>query len=374
VVDAGNVYRLGIKELWSLVRDPLLLGLIVYAFTAAIYTAATAMPETLNNAAIAIVDEDRSPLSGRIASAFYPPHFTRPAMITLEELDAGLDSGEFTFALVVPAGFQRDLLAGRRPEIQLNVDATRMAQAFAGNGAIQQIAMGEVDEFLQGHRFAAALPVELALRMRFNPGLDRSWFGGIMEIISIVTMLSIALTGAALIRERERGTIEHLLVMPVTPTEIMLSKLWSMGLVVLIATALSLTFVIQGLLQVPITGSVWLFVLLAGLHLFSTTSLGIFLATMSRTMPQFALLVILTLFPMQILSGAVTPRESMPDAVATVMLAAPMTHFVTGSQAILYRGAGLPVVWPQLIVILVIGGVFFAIAHARFRKALVQMA
>ena len=210
--------------------------------------------------------------------------------------------------------------------------------------------------------------------MRFNPGLDRSWFGGIMEIISIVTMLSIALTGAALIRERERGTIEHLLVMPVTPTEIMLSKLWSMGLVVLIATALSLTFVIQGLLQVPITGSVWLFVLLAGLHLFSTTSLGIFLATMSRTMPQFALLVILTLFPMQILSGAVTPRESMPDAVATVMLAAPMTHFVTGSQAILYRGAGLPVVWPQLIAILVIGGVFFAIAHARFRKALVQMA
>ena len=349
MVDAGNVYRLGIKELWSLVRDPLLLGLIVYAFTAAIYTAATAMPETLNNAAIAIVDEDRSPLSGRIASAFYPPHFTRPAMITLEELDAGLDSGEFTFALVVPAGFQRDLLAGRRPEIQLNVDATRMAQAFAGNGAIQQIAMGEVDEFLQGHRFAAALPVELALRMRFNPGLDRSWFGGIMEIISIVTMLSIALTGAALIRERERGTIEHLLVMPVTPTEIMLSKLWSMGLVVLIATALSLTFVIQGLLQVPITGSVWLFVLLAGLHLFSTTSLGIFLATMSRTMPQFALLVILTLFPMQILSGAVTPRESMPDAVATVMLAAPMTHFVTGSQAILYRGAGLPVVWPQAL-------------------------
>src|SRR5690606_12325356 len=158
-----------------------------------------------------------------------------------------------------------------------------------------------------------------------NPALDRSWFGGIMEIISMVTMLSISLTGAALIRERERGTIEHLLVMPVTPTEIMLSKLWSMGLVVLIATTLSLAFVIQGLLSVPISGSIGLFLTLAGLHLFSTTSMGILLATLSRTMPQFALLVILTLFPMQILSGAVTPRESMPDAVATLMLAVPMT-------------------------------------------------
>ena len=137
--------------------------------------------------------------------------------------------------------------------------------------------------------------MDLALRARFNPALEKPWFGGLMEIINNVTLLSIILTGAALIREREHGTIEHLLVMPVTPTEIMLAKVWSMGAVVLLAAALSLGFVVRGLLHVPVEGSVALFLVGAALHLFATTSMGIFLATLARSMPQLGLLLILTL-------------------------------------------------------------------------------
>jgi ABC-2 type transport system permease protein len=370
----ANIYRLGVKELWSLLRDPMMLVLIAYSFTVAIYTAATAMPETLHKAPIAIVDEDRSPLSTRIAAAFYLPHFTGPAMISLADVDSGMDAGNFTFALDIPPDFQRDVLAGRQPTVQLNVDATRMSQAFSGSGYVQQIVMGEVTEFLQRFRGASTPPVDLALRMRFNPELERAWFGGVMEIINMVTMLSIVLTGAALIREREHGTIEHLLVMPVTPTQIMLAKIWSMGLVVLSATTFSLVFVVQGLLRVPIEGSRLLFLILALLHLFSTTSMGIFMATLARTMPQFGLLLMLTLMPLQLLSGGVTPRESMPQLVQDLMLAAPTTHFVAASQAILYRGAGLAVVWPRLLAIIAIGTVFFAIALMRFRRTLAQMA
>ena len=238
--------RLGIKELWSLVRDPMMLVLIVYTFTVSIYVAATAMPESLHNAPIAIVDEDGSPLSARIIASFYPPHFKTPAMISLAEVDAGMDRGDYTFVLDIPPNFQRDVLAGRAPAIQLNVDATRMSQAFTGNGYIQQIVAGEVNEFVQRYRSTAVPPVDLALRMRFNPNLEQSWFGSLMEIINNVTMLSIILTGAALIREREHGTIEHLLVMPVTPAEIMLAKVWSMGLVVLLAALVALVFVVQG--------------------------------------------------------------------------------------------------------------------------------
>lgn len=369
-----NIYRLGVKELWSFARDPMLMILVLYAFTLSIYTAATAMPETLHKAPIAIVDEDRSPLSGRIASAFYPPNFTRPEMISLARLDPGMDAGEFTFGLVIPPQFQRDLLAGRRPELQLNVDATRMSQAFTGSGAVQQIVSGEVTEFLRGYRGETTPPVDLALRMRFNPTLERSWFMSVMTIIDRVSLVALVLTGAALIRERERGTIEHLLVMPVTPFEIMVSKIWSMGLVTIVATGLALLLVVEAALQTPIHGSRLLFLFTGVLNLISMTSLGILLATFSRTMPQFALLLILVLFPLQMLSGGATPRESMPELVQNVMLIAPTTHFIAASQAILFRGAGLSIVWPQLIAIVFIGAGFFAIAHARFRGTLARMA
>ena len=370
----ANIYRLGVKELWSLVRDPMMLILIAYTFTVSIYVAATAMKETLNKAPIAIVDEDGSPLSKRIGSAFYPPRFMPPAVISLSAMDAGMDAGDYTFVLDIPPDFQRDVLAGKSPAMQLNVDATRMSQAFSGSSYVQQMALGEVTEFVQRYRGSAPLPVELEMRTRFNPNLEESWFGALMELIYNVTMLSIILTGAALIREREHGTIEHLLVMPVTPAEIMLAKIWAMGLVVLLAATGALVVVVQKVLQVPIEGSVPLFLAGAALHLFATNSMAIFMATLARSMPQFGMLAMLILLPLQLLSGNATPRESMPHFVQNVMMFAPTTHFVTLGQAILFRGAGLSMVWPQFLTLTAIGGTFFVIALTRFRKTISQMA
>ena len=370
----ANIYRLGVKELWSLWRDPMLLVLIVYVFTFAVYTSATAMPDTLHKTPIAIVDEDDSPLSQRIVSAFYPPQFITPQVISMAEVDPGMDAGLYTFALHIPQGFQRDVLAGRAPQIQLNVDATRMSQAFTGSGNVQQIVVGEVNEFVQRQRGTAAAPVDIAVRARFNPALEKGWFGALNSIINQITMLSIILTGAALIREREHGTIEHLLVMPVNPTEIMLSKVWSMGLVVLVASALSLGLVVRGILDVPVEGSVPLFFAGAALHLFATTSMGIFMATIARNMPQFGMLMVLTILPLQMLSGGATPRESMPELVQNIMLVAPTTHFVELGGAILFRGAGIEVVWKQFLWLVVIGAALFAGSLARFRKTIAQMA
>ncbi|MBK8134007.1 MAG: ABC transporter permease [Gammaproteobacteria bacterium] len=371
---AANILHLGVKELRSLVRDPVMLVLIVYAFTFAIYTAATAMPETLNRAPIAIVDEDGSPLAARIVGAFYPPYFVLPKFITQAEMDARMDAGLDTFALDIPPDFQRDLLAGRSPVIQLNVDATRMSQAFAGSGYVQTMVGAEVAEFLARHRADPRPAVALELRARFNPELNKSWFGGVMEVINNVTMLGIVLTGAALIREREHGTVEHLLVMPVTPFEIMSAKVWAMALVVLVAATFALTVVVQGWLAVPIEGSVALFLAGAALHLFATTSMGILLGTIARSMPQFGLLMMLVLLPLELLSGGVTPRESMPELVQLAMLAAPTTQFVMLAQAILYRGAGLAVVWPQLVAIAVIGTTLFSLALLRFRRTIATLA
>jgi ABC-2 type transport system permease protein len=369
-----NIFNLGVKELRSLLRDPVMLALIVFALSFAVYTAATALPETLHKASIAVVDEDQSALSTRIVAAFYPPYFNPPTLITRAQMDERMDKGLITFALDIPPNFQRDVLAGRKPDIQLNVDATRITQAFTGAGYIQNIIATEVAAFVRRYRSEIVLPVDLALRVRFNPSLNKSWFGAVVEVINQVTLLSIILTGAALIREREHGTIEHLLVMPVTPLEIMVGKVWSMALVVLVGCALSLTLVVQGLLSVPIEGSIALFLAAAAVELFAATSLGIFLATMARSMPQFALLTILVYMPLEMLSGGMTPRESMPQIVQDVMLVAPTTHFVSLAQAVLFRGAGFSVVWPQFLALVAIGTVLFALAALRFRKAIGEMA
>lgn len=364
----SNIFNLGLKEFWGLIRDPMMLLLILYSFSAQIYTASKAMPETLNKASIAIVDEDRSPLSGRITSAFYPPYFSPPRLIDATEMDRRMGAGLDTFALDIPPDFQRDLLANRQPTIQLNVDATRMTQAFNGSAYIQSIVLGEISEYAARERTATTLPVELALRARFNPELNKGWFGAINELIEAITMLSIILSGAALIREREHGTLEHLMVMPVTPFEILFSKVVAMSLVVLVTSALAVTIMVQGILGVPLQGSVGLFLVGVALHLFATTSMGMFLAISAGSMPQFGLLLIMVLLPLQMLSGGMTPRESMPDIVQFIMLAAPNTHFIMLSQAVLFRGAGLSIIWPQLLALLVIGAALFGLSLHRFRK------
>ncbi|MCT8088335.1 ABC transporter permease [Acinetobacter sp. C_4_1] len=367
-----NIYQLGCKELWSLWRDPVMLILIIYTFTVAIYTAATAMTDSLNMAPIAIVDEDHSTLSERITSAFYPPYFI-PQSTELNYMDAGMDAGEFTFALNIPVNFQEDVLAGKEAAVQVNVDATRMSQAMTGAGYIQQIIQSEVSEYVLHNREVSSMPVELEMRARFNPLLDQKWFGSVMEIINNVAMLSIILTGAALIREREHGTVEHLMVMPVTVFEIMMSKVWSMSLVVLIAAFTGLKLVVQLALQVPVEGNLLLFFFGALLTLFATTSMGIYLATMSKSMPQFGLLMMLILIPMEMLSGGMTPRESMPEVLQYLMLIAPTTHFVELAQAILYRNAGLNIVWPSFLWLVGIAVLFFYVAWKRFKDTIHTM-
>ena len=369
----GHIWQLGVKELRSLWRDRLLLLFVIWAFSGALYTAAKAAPDRLHRAAIAVVDEDQSPLSQRIVTAFYPPTFMKPTAIGLQDMDAGMDAGRFTFVMDIPPDFQSDVLAGKQPSIQLNVDATQMSQAFLGAGYIQSIALGEIAEFLAGDRIVSTPVVDLAMRNRFDPGLDNTWFMGVMELINNVTMLSIVLTGAALIREREHGTIEHLLVLPLKPSEIMLAKVWAMGAVVLLATALALQFVLRDGLGMPVSGSIGLFLTGCALHLFATTSMGIYLGTVARSMPQLGLLMILVLLPLQILSGGMTPTESMPDLVRYLMMGAPTTHFVSFAQAILYRGADLSIVWPQFAAIGLIGATFFVAALRRFRSTVSSM-
>jgi ABC-2 type transport system permease protein len=366
----ANIYRLGVKEFFSLRRDLVMVALIVYAFTYAVYAPTQHAQTELKNASVAVVDEDRSQLSQRLRDALLQPLFQPPAELAPNEIDAAMDSGSYTFVIDIPPKFEADVLAGRQPELQINVDATAMTHAGHGATYLQQIIAQEIKEFMRGKGTPLQEPVSLVVRAKFNPNLKSTWFMGVMQIINMITLLAIMLTGAALIREREHGTLEHLLVMPLTPAEIMTAKVWANGLIIVTAATLSLLGVVQGLLAVPIAGSVPLFVAGTALYLFSVTALGIFLATIARSMPQFGLLALPIFTVMYLLSGGTTPLDSMPRWLQIAMQFSPSTHFVSLAQAILYRSAGFDVVWPSFAAVTAIGAVFFISALVRFRKTI----
>ena len=363
-----NIYRLGVKELFSLRSDVVMVVLVIYTFTYAVYTPAQHAKTELRNASVAVVDEDHSHLSKRIRDTLLEPYFQPPVSLHTNEIDAAMDSGHYTFVIDIPPEFEADIQAGRQTTVQVNIDATAMTQAGHGAAYIQRIIIREVEEFTRGENKAPWSPVSQVIRVKFNPNLQSRWFLGVMQLVNMITLLAVLLTGAALIREREHGTIEHLLVMPLTPAEIMVSKMWANGLVIAIAAFLSLKLVVQGVLGIPIAGSISLFMFGVVVHLFAVTALGIFLATLVRSMPQFGLLAFPVFMIMILLSGGITPMDSMPEMLQFIMKFAPSTHFVSFAQAILFRGAGFDVVWHDFATVALIGAVFFIGALLRFRK------
>jgi ABC-2 type transport system permease protein len=365
-----NIYWLGVKELKSLLSDVVMVLFLIYAFTAAIYVQSTGTSSEVNNASIAFVDEDDSGLSQELINAFFPPRFQAPELISAQDIDVAMDRGQYMFVVSIPPRFELDLRAAKKPQIQLNIDATAMQQAGIGANYIKNILNDRISNFMLRQDKTNEQPIQLVVRKMFNPNGTSSWFTSVVAIINQISLLTVVLTGAAVIREREHGTLEHLLVMPLNAFEIALAKVWSNGLVILLATTLSLYAVVYQALQVPIAGSVPLWLFGVVLYLFFATALGIFLGTISRSMAQFALLIILVIVVLQLLSGGNTPVESQPDWLQYFTYLLPSRHFVSFSQIIIYRGGGLSAVWQHFLIVALVGIGFFAYSLQLFRKSI----
>ncbi|WP_145145847.1 ABC transporter permease [Roseomonas gilardii] len=362
----SNILWLGLKELRVLLADPVLLVLLAYTFTVAVYTVATGMKTDVRNAAVAVVDEDRSDLSRSLADALLPPQFRPAVPIAAPEIAPAMDAGRFTFVLQIPPRFESDLLSGHPVQLGLEVDATAMSQAGNGASYIGQIVQAEVAQRLGD----AQEPLDLVIRTLFNPNSQPEWFTSVMQVVNSTLILSIILPGAALLREREHGTLEHLLAMPVGPLEILFAKIGANALVIVSAAVLSLVLVVRGLLGVPVAGSLPLFVLCTGLFQVSVAALGVLLATVTSTTGQFGLLALPTILLMMLLSGSMTPLESMPVWLQYGVQALPTTQFVAIAQAILYRGAGLEVVAGRMAVLAALGLGFLGVTFLRLRATL----
>ena len=365
-----NIFWLGLKEIRSVLSDTVMVVFVIYAFTLAIEVQATGTSSEVKNASIAFVDEDQSALSKEVFNAFYPPRFQYPDIIAASDVQDAMDRGTYMFVVSIPPRFEQNLLFGRNPSIQVNIDATAMQQAGIGAGYIQAITTDRISSFLRRTAEAAPEPVQLVVRRLFNPNAESSWFKSVVAIINQISLLTVILTGAAVIREREHGTLEHLLVMPLTAFEIAMAKVWANGLVILVATAASLFLVVQTVLKVPFAGSVPLWLVGVTLYLFFASALGIYLGTISRSMAQFALLIILVIIVLMLLSGGSTPVESMPKWLQFLTYFLPARHFVSFSQVIIYRGGGLSAVWRQFSMVTVVGLAFFVYSLSLFRKSI----
>ena len=364
-----NVLWLAQKEVRSFLGDYFLLGLVIYSFTLAIVSMAQNTAQEVYNATIAIADEDQSQLSRAIARDFLPPYFKPAQSIDARDIDRLLDAARFTFIVDIPPHFESDVTAGRRPTVQVSIDATASMQAGIGSAYVQEIILTRIKHYFARTDRVPPDAVTLTIHLAFNPNATPGWFMSITGIINNITMLAILLCGAAVIREREHGTMDHLLTLPLTPVEIASAKVLANGFIILLATAFSLYAVVRGLLGVPIAGSIPLFLCGVALYLFYALAVGLFLATLVQSMPQFGLLFILVFLPMQMLSGGNTPLESEPRILQILMQGVASTHFVDFAEAILFRGAGFALVLGSFLKVAVLGGIFFTLAVLRFRRS-----
>ena len=367
----ANIFWLGTKELRAFSHDYVLVTLVIWAFSFSIVNVARSGVQDLHNASIGIIDEDHSVLSRRISGAFLPPYFNPPQAIDERDIDRLMNDGKITFAIDIPPNFQRDLLGGRQPAIQVAIDATAMMQAGIGAGYIYQIISTEIAGSLARNDTPSISPVDLRVRIAFNPNLTAAWFR-LMEVVKKLTMPALILR-AAIIREREHGTLDHLLVMPLTPFEIAMSKVWANGFVILVAVAVSMTVVIRAVLGIPVHGSILLFLTGVTIYLFFATAIGIFLGTVARSMPQFGLLYMLAAIPMMILSGSYTPPESMPQFLRIVLQASP-PRILSPLPRRFYSGRGVKRCVAEFLIIGLIGAVFLGLALFRFRRTTAQTA
>ncbi|HEY9145506.1 MAG TPA: ABC transporter permease [Thiobacillus sp.] len=362
------------KEIRQLLRDPVLLSFMAFIFTVNIYLQGSSVSMQLNRAPMVVQDADHSAASRDLIYRFRPPYFRLDGEVgSSREAIRLLDRGEVMLSLDIPAQFQEALRKGESVSVQLQVDATQPLPGFlASSYAARIVGQFSLESALEREGLTPAdlenVPVVIDdQRVRFNPNQKDTWFMPISELMEGITLFAILLPAAAMVREKERGTVEQLLVSPLTPFQIVFPKVIAMTIVILLGMSLSLLTVLGPLFQVPMQGSLPLFYAVTTLYIFTNAGLGLFVATIARNQAQVGLLSLLILAPILLLSGLWTPPEAMPGWMRWATLASPMRHYIDVSYGILLKGAGLDLLWDSVLAIGILGTLIFAFGMRRFR-------
>lgn len=370
--------RLGVmtmKELLQLSRDGALVFFFIWAFNVNVFLSGNDMKLQLTNARLVAHDADHSVASRELIHRFHPPHFRFDGEIA--QFDEGLrllDGGQAMLVLDIPPRFQEALAGGEQTAVQMQVDTTNSPQGLSAASYAERIVV-EFGLEVAAKRLGLAGEAEDGLpvirsehRVWYNPNQKEAWFQSVVELLNMITVFAILLSAAAMVREKERGTIEQLLVSPLTPFQIMFPKVAAMTLAILMGTALSLLAIVQGVFHLPVKGSLFLFFSMTALYVFTTAGLGLFISTFTTNQAQVGLMTILVVAPMLLLSGTWTPPEAMPEWVRYLMLLSPLYYFLDISYGILLKGIGLAILWKPVLAMAALGGSLFGFGMWRFRK------
>jgi ABC-2 type transport system permease protein len=370
-----RIIAMTVKELKQLIRDPVLLLIVAYFFTADVYMAGSGVTLNLHNAPMMVIDHDHSAASRELIYRFREPFFDFKGEISSKnEAQNLLNKGEIMAVLDIPENFQSLLLQGKLAAVQFQVDTSNTTLGTLASGYATEITNDFGQDFVNkelgmtNDQMETAPVIQNRYRVLYNPNRIDSWFMSISELMTVITMLSMMLPAAAAVREKERGTIEQLAVSPLSSLQILLPKVISMGLVILLGVAICLFVIIIPIFHLPIKGSIGLFFALTALYVFSASGIGLFIATISHTLAEVTMLVILLLFPLVLLSGAWTPPEAMPTVIRWVMTVSPLYYYTEMSNAILLKGAGINIIWGSLTGLSALGGIFFSFGVWRFRR------
>lgn len=364
-----------IKEVLQLFRDVILIFFILYAFIVDVYLAGSGVTLQLNNASMVIHDSDQSFASRELINRFRLPYFRMDGVISDQKEGIRLlDKGKSMIVLDIPPKFEEMLLNGRQISVQMQVDTTNSVLGFLASSYSSQI-VGQfgLDAAVLRLGFPSSSLETVPVirdkhRVWFNPNQNDAWFMSISELLNIITLFAVLLPATAMVREKERGTVEQLLVSPLSSFQIMMPKVLAMTAVILGGTFLSLVVNLLFLFHVPLKGSLLLFFSVTTLYVFTTAGLGLFAATIARNLAQAGMMTILILAPMFFLSGAWTPPEAMPNWLRIMMLISPLHYYIDASFGILLKGAGIAQIWGSVLAMALLGGLTFGFGIWRFRR------
>ena len=360
------------KEFLQFWRDPVLMVVVLWVFTVDVFVCARNFSLDIMGFPIAVCDMDCSQASSTLLSHLQSPRFRIVESIAnYSQIDRLLLSSKALVVIVVDADFSRDLARGQQGKVQLVFDGTNSNSAALAMGNISNIfsrvplkTAVSLDELEQ------TMPLAVRPRVWFNQNLDTAWFVGLVELFCSISMVAMLLPAAALVREKEYGTVEQLLVSPVHPWQIMAAKIIPMTLLVLGATLLSLYAVLGAMFDLYAAGPVGLFLLATAIYVGACAGFGMLLATLARNLSQVILLVTTVLAPVLFLSGSWTPPEAMPVWLQWFTKLSPLSYYLEIGTGIFFRQWGLTESLHSLLMLTALGAVSLIVGTTRVGRQL----
>jgi ABC-2 type transport system permease protein len=360
------------KEFNQMLRDVRMRMVIFVMPVVQLTVLAFALTTDVSDIRTAVLDEDRTPASRRIIAAFEGGGYFQivRSVSAPRDLARGLDAGDIQAAIHIPAGFEADLRAGRGAKLQLLTDGTYNNDTSIILNYAQQV-LTDVNRKIIGQIKPEldAVPVQLAVRAWYNPNLESKYYyvpGLIAVMLLIISML---LTSIAIVREKEIGTIEQVMVTPIRRIEFMLGKTLPFLIVGLI-TMTTMFIVAMLVFGLRVRGSWLLLYLLAALYLIGNLGIALLVSVSARTQQQALLTTFLILMPAVLLSGFIFPIRNMPEPVQILTFINPVRWFLQILQGIAIRGVGPSDLWPAITAQALLAAGFVSLAVVRFKKTL----